>query len=167
MLTRALVVALSVLLAACASYDGRGLRPGESGAEQVLAVMGSPALRWTDADGAQQLAYPRGPAGFHTFMVRIGPDGRLRSIENVLDLSHLAQVLPGMSKDQVLRTLGPPDETLTVYFPARDELAWDWRFNEGFPQPMRMIVLFDASAGTVRSTLYQPEAWAGADQAVP
>ena len=167
MLTRALVVALSVLLTACASYDGRGLRLGASDTAEVLAVMGSPALRWADADGAQQLAYPRGPAGFHTFMVRIGPDGRLRSIENVLDLPHLAQVAPGMSKEQVLRTLGPPDETLTAYFPARDELAWDWRFIEGFPQPMRMIVLFDATAGTVRSTMYQPEQWAGADSTVP
>jgi hypothetical protein len=119
--------------------------------------MGAPALRWQDADGAQQFAYPRGPAGFHTFMVHLAPDGRLRLIENVLDQAHLARVRPGMSKEQVLRTLGPPDERLSAYFPARDELAWDWRFIEGFASPMRMIVLFDATSGTVRSTMIQPE----------
>lgn len=167
MLIRALVATLGVLLTACASYDGRGLRPGASDAADVLEVMGSPALRWADADGAQQLAYPRGPAGFHTFMVHLRPDGRLRSIQNVLDLPHLAQVTTGMSKEQVLRTLGPPDERLTAYFSARDELAWDWRFIEGFQQPMRMIVLFDATAGTVRSTMVQPEQSAFADPATP
>ena len=160
MLIRLLVVTLGLLLAACASYDGRGLRPGESRIEHVEGLMGAPALRWTDSDGGQQLAYPRGPAGFHTYMVRIGADGRLNSIENVLDLPHLARVRPGMTKEQVLRTLGPPDERFTMYFPARDEMAWDWRFMEGFLQPMRMIVLFDATAGTVRSTMYQPEEWA-------
>jgi hypothetical protein len=158
---------LLLLLAGCASYDGRGLRPGESRSEDVIALMGAPALRWQDADGTQQFAYPRGPAGFHTFMVSLAPDGRLRSVENVLDQAHLARVRPGMSKEQVLRTLGPPDERLSAYFPARDELAWDWRFIEGFQSPMRMIVLFDATAGTVRSTMIQPEQSAFADPPTP
>ncbi len=167
MLTRAFAVVVTLLLAACASYVGRGLRPHESRIDEVLALMGPPALGWTDADGGRQLAYPRGPAGFHTFMVRIAPDGRLLSIENVLDLAHLAQVTPGMSKEQVLRTLGPPDESLSVYFPARDELAWDWRFIDGYPSPMRMFVLFDATSGTVRSTMIQPEYSTFADSPTP
>lgn len=100
-------------------------------------------------------------------MVRLDSDGRLRSIENVLDLRHLDLVRPGMSKDDVLRILGPSDEKLAVHFPARDELAWDWRFIEGFDAPMRMIVLFDATTGIVRSTQYQRESWPGADSAVP
>lgn len=152
MMRHAICIVL-LLLAGCAAYDGRGLRPGESRGEDVIALMGAPALRWQDADGAQQFAYPRGPAGFHTYMVHLAPDGRLRSIENVLDEAHLARIRPGMGKEQVLRTLGPPDETLSAYFPARNELAWDWRFIEGFAVPMRMIVLFDATAGTVRSTM--------------
>ena len=31
--------------------------------------MGAPAMRWREADGGERLAYPRGPAGFHTYMV--------------------------------------------------------------------------------------------------
>lgn len=154
---------LLLLLAGCATYDGRGLLPGEASSEDVIALMGVPVLRWQDTDGAQQFAYPRGPAGFHTFMVHLAPDGRLRMIENVLDLAHLARVRPGMGKDEVLRTLGPPDERFSAYFPARDELAWDWRFIEGYRLPMRMIVLFDATAGTVRSTMVQPEQTAFSD----
>lgn len=152
-----LLALTALLVAGCASYEGRGLRPGDARAEDVVAVMGAPAMSWQDADGSRQLAYPRGPAGFHTFMVRVAANGRLVSIENVLDLPHLAAVKPGLSKEGVLRVLGPPDESMTAYYPARDELAWDWRFMEGFSEPMRMIVLFDAATGTVRSSFYLPE----------
>ncbi len=63
--------------------------------------------------------------------------------------------------------LGPPDESLSVYFLARDEQAWDWRFIDGYPSPMRMIVLFDATSGTVRSTMIQPELSTSADSPTP
>jgi len=151
---RALAAGMALLLAGCAAYEGRGLRPGESRAEEVLAVMGTPAMSWQDADGSRQLAYPRGPAGFHTYMVRLAADGRMISVENVLDLPHLAAVKPGLDKAAVLRLLGPPDAAMTAYYRERDELAWDWRFIEGFSEPMRMIVLFDATAGTVRGSFY-------------
>src|ERR1035441_5353156 len=103
----------SLLLAACASYSGGGLKPGEARLEDVQALMGTPAMRWQDADGSVQLAYPRGPLGFDTFMVRLGPDGRLQSITNVLEQAGFARVRPGMTKDEVLRVLGPPDYSRT------------------------------------------------------
>jgi peptide/nickel transport system ATP-binding protein len=61
-------------LAACSSYGGRGLQPGVANVSEVIATMGEPAMRWRDADGSQQLAYPRGPAGVHTLMAFFGPD---------------------------------------------------------------------------------------------
>ncbi len=115
--------------------------------------MGPPAMRWLDADGSVQLAYPRGPAGLHSFMVKLGPDGRLQSIENVLNQAGFARISPGMSKEQVLRVLGPPDDSRTVYFKARDELVWDWRFCASNLNTARFLVLFDATAGTVRSSM--------------
>ncbi|MDP1613620.1 MAG: outer membrane protein assembly factor BamE [Sulfuritalea sp.] len=158
MLKKALLLSCSLLLAACASYGGSGLMPGQARLEDVQQTMGQPALRWQDPDGSMQLAYPRGPVGFDTFMVRLGPDGTLKSIENVLDERHLATVRVGMSKEQVLRVLGPPDAGATAYFKARDELVWDWRFYApGTYEPMRMMVLFDATAGTVRSTMVKVE----------
>jgi hypothetical protein len=143
----------TMLLTACASYSGSGLKPGVANLEQVQSLMGQPAMRWQDADGSVQLAYPRGPYGFHTYMVKLGPDGRLQSIENVLDEKSFGRIRAGLSKDEVLRLIGPPDESRSVYYKARDELAWDWRFREIYGDPARFIVLFDATAGTVRSSM--------------
>jgi hypothetical protein len=161
---RALILFSSLIVSACTSYSGSGLKPGEARLEDVHATMGPPALHWQDADGSRQLAYPRGPAGFDTFMVRLGPNGKLLSIENVLDEQHLATVRAGMSKEDVLRILGPSDANANAYFEARDELAWDWRFRV-FNEPWRMIVLFDSTSGKVRSTMIRPEQYLGAEPA--
>jgi hypothetical protein len=114
-------------------------------------------MSWQDADGSVQLAYPRGPLGYHTFMVKLGPDGRLQSISNVLEEEGFAKIHAGLTQEQVLRILGPPDYSRTVYFKARDELVWDWRFCSVFGTPWRFQVLFDATAGTVRSAISQLE----------
>lgn len=152
-MARFALVLLGLCLAGCASYGGAGLRPGEARMADVEALMGAPAMRWQDADGAVQLAYPRGPLGYHTFMVHLGADGRLQRIENVLDEATFARIGAGMSRDQVLRLIGPPDFSRTMYFPARDELVWDWRFCPYSRSAARFSVLFDAASGTVRSTL--------------
>lgn len=115
--------------------------------------MGPPALRWQAADGAVQPAYPRGPFGFHTYMVSLGPDGRLQSIANVLDEESFAGIRAGMTKEQVLRVLGTPDHSRSVYFKARDELVWDWRYCQIFGGPAHFLVLFDGTSGAVRSTM--------------
>jgi len=150
-----IALVLSMLLAACASYSGSGLKPGEARLEDVQALMGAPAIRWQDADGSIQLAYPSGPAGFDTFMVRLGADGRLQSVTNVLEPASFAKIQPGMTKDEVLRVLGPPDYSRTVYFKARDELVWDWRCRLHSATSGRFLVLFDNTSGTVRSTMSQ------------
>ena len=147
----------TMLLAACASYSGSGLKPGEARLDDVQGLMGPPAMRWQEPDGSVQLAYPRGPAGFHTFMVKLGPDGRLQSIANVLEEKSFARIRARMTKDEVLRVLGPPDFSRSVYFKARDELVWDWRFCQLYGNPARFLVLFDGASGTVRSTMSQPE----------
>lgn len=154
---RLIVVLSTLVLAACASYSGAGLRPGEARLDDVVRSMGLAAMRWQDPDGSIQLAYPRGPAGIHTYMVKLGPDGRLQSSANVLDEAGFARIRPGMTREQVLRVLGPPDEGRTAYFKARDELVWDWRACTYNVYIQRIYVLFDATAGTVRSTASQDE----------
>lgn len=146
------VMAASLLLSACASYSGSGLKPGESSLAEVEAAMGTAAMRWQNDDGSLQLAYPRGPSGFHTFMVVIGADGRLQSIKNVLDSKNMNRIQAGMTQEQVLRILGPTT-CRTAYFPARDELVWDWRYFDDFRESAHFFVLFDATKGTVRSTM--------------
>ena len=164
---RLAIVLLTLALAGCASYSGSGLRPGEARLEDVVRLMGKPAMRWQDPDGSIQLAYPRGPAGIHTFMVKLGPDGRLQSIANVLDEAGLARIRPGMTQEQVLRVLGPPDYSRTAYFKARNELVWDWRACTYNVNIQRLYVLFDAAAGTVRSTMTQDELFGHEGIAIP
>ena len=57
---------LVLLLAGCASYDGRGLRPGVSSEAEVRGLMGPPAIELAVDDGGKRLAYPRGPLGTQT-----------------------------------------------------------------------------------------------------
>ncbi|HUW50577.1 MAG TPA: outer membrane protein assembly factor BamE [Sulfuricella sp.] len=151
----------ALFLTACAAYGGSGLKLGEARLDDVIRVMGEPAMRWQDSDGSVQLAYPRGPFGFHTFMVRVGPDGKLQRIGNVLDPSVFAQIRPGMTEAQVMRILGPPYPGWTVYFKARDELVWEWRYCDDWSEAARFNVLFDGTSGAVRSTMSLTESQRG------
>ena len=148
-----LLTALPVLLAACAGYSGNALIVGRSGVDDVVGVMGEPRMQWTDANGARRLAYPRGPMGVHTFMVLIGPDGKLQRIENVMTPEAFNGIRAGMSEHEVLRALGPPQPGWTVYFKARDELVWEWRYCDDWGYAARFDVLFDGSKEIVRSTM--------------
>ena len=148
------------LIAGCASYAGRGLQAGVSTTNDVEALMGPPTLRWSDPDGGEQLAYVRGPAGFHTIMIRTGRNGIVISRENALAPKQFAKLRAGLTKDEVLRVLGPPDPLRTVYFAARDELVWDWRWCDDYAEPARFYVLFDGTSGTLRTTMSQSESMA-------
>ncbi len=154
-LLRLALVAGALVLSSCAGYSGSNLKPGVSTLAEVVASMGVPAMRWKDADGREQLAYPRGPEGTQTFMAFVGADGRLERIEAVLDMAHFARIEPGKSDQAaVLRLLGPSQPQWTQYFKARDELVWEWRFCDSWNQLALFDVLFDATTGIVR-TSYQ------------
>jgi hypothetical protein len=148
---------LALLITACASHDGRGLKPGVSNLDAVVQLMGEPAMRWQEPDGGQLLAYPRGPAGFNTFMVTIGPDGRMTSLHGVLNMKTFALIREGMTQEQVLRILGPSVAAWTIYFERRDELVWEWRYCDPWNEPARFNVLFDNTTKKVRTTQGYPE----------
>lgn len=148
----------ALALTGCVSYSGYGLKPGEATTTDVIASMGEPALRWQEPDGRQQLAFPRGPEGTHTFMAYIGADGRLERIESVLEAPYLRRITPGSSTtEDVLRLIGPPESRWTGYFERRDELAWEWRICDDSWHAARFDVLFDGKSGVVRSTMQRQE----------
>ncbi|UCV22863.1 hypothetical protein [Ferribacterium limneticum] len=160
--SRILVVALlTALLGSCAAYDGFGLQAGAARVEDIERVMGQPAVRWNETDGGETLVYPRGPMGYHTFFVRIDARGNVLSRENVLDTRHFARIQAGMTADEVVRTLGPSVAAWTVYFKARDELVWEWRYCDDWNEPARFNVLFAGTSMRVRSTLASPESLRG------
>lgn len=146
----ALLVAAGIA-AGCASYSGSALRAGQSSMDDVLSTMGPPAMRWTRPDGGAQLSYPRGPEGVHSFMVWVGPGGRLERIENALVPEQFARIVEGMAADDVLKVLGPPVPHWIADFPVRRERAWQWRICYRF-NPARFGVLMDADTLVVRST---------------
>lgn len=150
---RGLLAALLVLLAGCAAYSGSGLQPGVATEAEVRQTMGVPAMQWELAGGGRQLAYPRGPAGFATFMVYVDAAGRLERIVNVLDMANFARIQSGMSQAEVLQVLGPSQPEWTAYFKARDELVWEWRYCDSWHEAARFDVLFDGTTKKVRSTL--------------
>ena len=101
---------LLVLLAAgCASYDGRGLVPGQSTAAEVAALMGSAADKRPAAGGETVYYYSRLPFGHATYAARIAPDGMLIGLEQRLTLENMDKLKPGVTRaGEVLDLLGPP-----------------------------------------------------------
>lgn len=157
----------AALLSACASYSGTGLKPGLSTTEDVLKIMGPPAMQWKNADGSLRMSYPRGPAGPHSIMVNTSADGRLKSIGNVLEYKHFAKIVAGKTtQEEVLRILGPSIADWTTYYKSRDELVWGWRYCEPSTQQARFFVLFDGMNGLVRTTQSLPD-YQGRDGMVP
>jgi len=115
---------------------------------QVQARMGKPETVRKNSDGSQVWEYPLGPLGRQTYMIALGSDHSVKNVSQVLNAGYFSQVKAGMSRDDVRQILGKPGEI--SMFSARDEEVWSWRYLQG--NPMFFNVLFDRSAGTVRST---------------
>jgi hypothetical protein len=135
--------ALAFLLAACASYSGYNLRPGAT-EDDVLRTMGRAAMEFRNPDGSRELAYPRGPLGLETFMVDLGADGRMLEIRQVLtDGMFDTKIRPGITRDDVLRLIGPPGDEMD--FPRMAQDSWEWRYRDTWGYIAFFSVNFDRS----------------------
>jgi len=118
-----------LLLAGCASFEGRGLVPGQSTVAEVEAKMGPAADKRVTAAGETVYYYPRLPWGYATYAARISPEGRLIALEQRLTEENIARLKPGAtSAQEVLELLGPP------YEPMKQALSG----NEIWTYPMRL-----------------------------
>ena len=119
-----LVLLAGIFLAGCAA-DGRNLRPGVSDAAAVRSDMGTPAEVLKLADGGEAWFYPRGRVGRQTYRAELGPDQRLRNVEQVLDEPHFARIVPGKStREDVRQLLGPPEQEYRSY----SETIWQYPY---------------------------------------
>ena len=148
MMKRLLLLVPAFLAAACAMQS---LRPGAT-AEEVVGAMGKPAVELRDPDGTRHLVYPTGPYGMQTFMAHVGGDGRVRSVEQVLDDSRFNTITPGMTTDQLLRLIGPPAQR--VYFGNLRQTAWDYRYRDTWGYVAVLSVMVD-DGGRVASRITQ------------
>ena len=131
----------ATLVAGCAAYDGFTLRPGVANEGEVRRVMGTPALEMPNPDGSRQLAYPRGPLGTQTFMVDVGRDGILKAIRPVLNEENYHRITPGQTREEVLRLVGPPGQTMD--FPNLGQVAWDYRYQDAWGYVAIFSIMID------------------------
>jgi hypothetical protein len=130
---------LALLLAGCASFDGRGLVAGQSGAADVERVMGAPADR-RQVSGETWYYYPRQPFGRKTFVARVGADGRLVGVEQRLTDANVAKIIPQQTRnDDVRALLGPP--YLATRFPRLDREIWQYHMRR-FGDPGIPAILY-------------------------
>jgi len=124
-----LLASLLAAVAGCASYDGYNLRPGVSTEAEVRGTMGTPAMEFRNPDGSRELVYPRGPIGTQTFFAGLRADGVVSEIRPVLGEGSFNQIRPGQTtRDDVLRLIGPPGDTM--HFALLQQDSWEYRFRD-------------------------------------
>ena len=132
-----------VLLGGCA--NPRALVVGQSTEADVRARAGNPTGTHTDRNGDRLLEYATGPQGHETYMVRLGADGKVKDVTQVLTEEQLDKVVVGKTtKNEVAMMFGQRFEEVT-YMPG---LTWTWRYNKGGIQPGWLVVTFNPD-GTV------------------
>jgi outer membrane protein assembly factor BamE (lipoprotein component of BamABCDE complex) len=116
--------AAALLLAGCASFDGRGLVPGKSTEAEVVATMGQPA-QTLQRPGGKLLYFSRQPFGRQIYKATIGPDGVLRSLEPTLTPDNIRRIQADKTtKDEARELLGPPYRVTRAPFKPYD--VWDY-----------------------------------------
>ena len=133
------ILAFVIFVAGCASFDGRGLAPGQSTAGDVERVMGAPAERRQVA-GETWLYYPRQPFGRKTFVARVASDGRLVALEQRLTDENVARIrVQTTRRDDVRDLLGPP--YAVSRFPRMEREIWQY-YMRHFGDPGIPVTLY-------------------------
>jgi hypothetical protein len=144
-------------LAACDAVTLNELKPGVSTGYEVRDKLGKPGIEWRNDDGSVTWEYTRQPEGTECFMVTVGPDNVLKSIENVLTPQNFARVQPGWTKDQVRRLLGKPRSVQV--FALKKEEVWDWRLPPEFSADVFFNIHFGETGRSPRPAVrYSREA---------
>lgn len=135
------------LLGGCA--NPRSLVAGQSTEADVRARMGKPTDTRVDRNGDSIWEYSTGPQGFETYHVRIGADGKVKDVTQLLTEEQLDKVIPGKTtQTEVRHLLGRPFEEVT-YLPG---LTWSWRYLRTGSLPGWLVVTFN-SDGTVKDKI--------------
>jgi outer membrane protein assembly factor BamE (lipoprotein component of BamABCDE complex) len=145
----AILVCLSCIgvLGGCA--NPRLLVVGQSTEADVRARLGNPTDTRVDRNGDRLWDYASGPEGVETHRVRIGADGKVKEVTQLLREDQLEKVVPGkMTQADVRDLLGRPSDESTYSV----GLTWSWRFKRVGVQPGYLVVSFNPD-GTVKDKI--------------
>ena len=143
----ALVACLS--LVACDPQRVEKLEEGVATEVDVRRQFGDPVTVTVEPDGTRTMDYPRQPEGWTNYVIKIGPDGKMSSLRQLLNPDNFAKVRPGLTQQQVRDILGRPAKT--VPYALKKEEVWDWRFKQSGQESKLFSVTFDAG-GLVLAT---------------
>lgn len=144
----ALCLTVASFLTACSGYAPPANLSGLT-TDQIVAQMGPPETRRPIEGGGTRLEFPRGPYGVHTWFVYLDASGRAVRSEQVLNEQNFLKINPGMSEDEVRRTLGRPGEVDGL---ARSRgTVWSYRYDNPFCRWFQVEI---SQERTVRSAGY-------------
>lgn len=127
-------------MAACDPQRVAKLEEGVSSEVEVRQQFGEPATVTVEADGTRTMEYPRQPEGWTNYVIKIGPDGKMSSLRQLLNDDNFARVQPGMDRLQVRQLLGPAAEQKR--YALKNEEVWGWRY-----KPVNESRMFSVSFG--------------------
>jgi len=106
----------------------------------MRARVGTPTDIRFDRNGDELWEYATGPMGYETHLVRIGTDGKVKEVTQILTEDQMLKLVPGtMTKADARNLLGrPSDQTFTA-----SGTVWSWRFMKFGVQPGFLTVRFN------------------------
>ena len=149
--TRAAVVIAGALAAGCAALAPPSLSLGTSVAD-ARRSLGAPTGQYALADGGTRLEYGRAPYGQQTWMFDFNAQGGFTLATQVLTEARFNRILKGMTRDELLMTLGHPSEQSVIGL--QRQTVWSYRFAGHFCQWFQVGI---NGAGRVADTGYYPD----------
>ena len=144
------ILVLTMALAGCTTFNGGGLVPGKSTAAEAEKLMGQPAQTLKLLNGDSALYFSRLPYGRAMYVVTVGPDGVMKSIEQRMAWASFAKVVANSStKKDVSELLGPPGRQGRLERQHRD--WWEYRYR--LPPDDRVVWVQFSDDGVVREML--------------
>jgi hypothetical protein len=147
-LIKALVCLALIAVTGCAGYAPSRQSIGQDRAA-LLASMGQPEREYA-LDGLSVLHYPRGPAGSHTYFIYLDGNNRVMKWEQVLTEERFNTISPGMTKDQVILTLG----VTKINHGLSRNRGYVWHYRYETPHCKSFVIEFTPE-DTVRSAGYR------------
>jgi SmpA / OmlA family len=147
-----------LILSACDPQTGKPqdqigehkIAVGVSTEAEVRMIYGKPDDIWEEENGARMLMFPKGPEGPRTFAIKIGSDGKVASIENVLRPVNFDKIKAGMDQEAIRRLIGNPGKKET--FQLKNEEVWTYRYLADKNNTRMFSVHFDKASGNVTVT---------------